>query len=108
MLASSKESLTHLHLCSITLTGGSWRNILSLLAREYRCLTSFKFDHLREEEGVMSGEEKASSHTLDFGDARDNVPDAYRQGLNLTERPRCQHKPVCTVKYDGCRKHLVK
>jgi len=56
-MIASKGSLTHLSLRSIILTGGSWRIVLSLLATEYRNLTSFKFDRLREEEGVMSGED---------------------------------------------------
>jgi hypothetical protein len=101
MLASSKESLTHLDLCSINLTGGSWRSVLSLLAAEYHSLTSFKLDFLREEKGVVSGEEKPCFYTLDFGDARDHVPEAYLQSLNLIEKPRCPHRPVGTVTYDG-------
>lgn len=101
MLASSKESLTHLDLCSINLTGGSWRTVLSLLAAEYRSLTSFKLGFLREEKGVVSGEKKPCFCTLDFGDARDRVPEAYLQSLNLIEKPRRPHRPVGTVTYDG-------
>jgi hypothetical protein len=48
MLASSKESLTHLHLCSINPTEGSRRDVLSLLATDYCSLASFKLDRLRE------------------------------------------------------------
>jgi len=101
MLAFSKESLTHVDLCSINLTGGSWRNVLSVLAAEYRSLTSLKFDRLREEKGMVSSEKKVSPCTLDFGDARDHVTEAYIQGLNLIEKPRCPHRPVGTVTYDG-------
>jgi hypothetical protein len=99
MIAASKESLTHLHFRSINLTGGSWREVLSLLANEYRNLTSFKLDRLREE-GVSDGKEP-SFFTLDFGSARDHVSEAYGQGLNMVERPRCPHKPVATLTYDG-------
>lgn len=35
ILASSKESLTHITLRSITLTGSTWRNVISLLAALY-------------------------------------------------------------------------
>jgi hypothetical protein len=48
----------------------------------------------------MSGEKKASSCTIGFDEARDHVPEAYRQGLNLIEKPRCPHRPVCAVMYD--------
>lgn len=99
MLASSKESLTHLDL-SIKLTGGSWRDFLTLLADEYRNLTSFSLNHLREE-GVIPGKEEPSSYMLDFGDARDHIPEAYRQGLSLIEKSRCPHKPVGSLTYDG-------
>jgi hypothetical protein len=101
MLASSKESLTHLDLRSIKLTRGAWRDVLSLLANEYRNLRSFKFDRLREEKGMVFGKEEPCFCTLDFGDTRDHLPEAYRPGLNLIEKPRYPHKPMCTLTYDG-------
>jgi hypothetical protein len=101
MLAPSKESLTHLDLRSIKLTEGPWRNVLTLLANEYRNLTSFKFDRLFEERGMVSGKEELSFCLLDFGDTRDHLPEAYRPGLNLISRPKYPHRPVCTLAYDG-------
>jgi hypothetical protein len=111
MLASSKESLTHLDLRSIKLTGSSWRKVLLLLANEYRNLKSFKFDRLMEEEVeeevVVSGQGESSFCVLDFGDAKDHVPEAYCHGLNLIAKTRCPHKPVATVIYDGPNARLI-
>lgn len=96
MISCSMDSLTHLRFRSITLTGDSWRNVLSFVANEYRNLRSFELDRLRERKPGQK-----TSFTLDFGDARDKIPKAYLLDLNFVENARFSHKPVASLKYDG-------
>jgi hypothetical protein len=50
---------------------------------------------------MVFGKEEPCFCTLDFGDTRDHLPEAYRPGLNLIEKPRYPHKSMCTLTYDG-------
>lgn len=102
MIASSKESLTHISLRSISLTGSSWRDVLSFIAKEYHKLGSFDFDRLRE-----AKPEEDSTYTLDFGDARDHLSEEHHDGLNLIEKGRLPHKPVGSLTYDGPKARVV-
>lgn len=96
MIVSSKGSLKHIYLRSISLTGNSWRNVLSFMAREFRNLRSFDLGFLREDQPRHQ-----PRCTLDFSDAKALIPERDLPYLNLIERNRLPHKPVASLKYDG-------
>jgi hypothetical protein len=100
MIASSKESLTHIHLRQVSLTGNStWRNVLSLIAKEYRKLTSFNLALLREI-GI-------ESLNVDFSDAKAHIPDEYCPGLKLIEKGKIPYNRVMSLSYNGLSGGLV-
>jgi hypothetical protein len=94
MIASSKESLTHIHLRQVSLTGNStWRNVSSFIAKEYRELTSVNLAFLRE-----IGTE---SLKVDFSDAKAHIPDEYCPGLNLIEKRKIPYNRLLSLSYNG-------
>jgi hypothetical protein len=94
MIASSKESLTHIHLRRVSLTGDStWRNVLSFIAKEYRELTSVNLAFLRE-----IGTE---SLQVDFLDAKAHIPDEYCPGLNWIEKRKIRNNRLLSLSYNG-------
>jgi hypothetical protein len=94
MITSSKESLTHIHLRQVLLTGNStWRNVLSLIAKEYRKLTSVNLAFLSET-GI-------ESQNVDFSDAKAHIPDEYCPDLNLVGKGKIPYNRVVSLSYNG-------
>lgn len=95
MLASSKETLTHIRLRQVTLSDDmTWRELLSFIAKEYRALTCFHLFILREKPEM--------SPPVDFRDVKVNdVPEECRLGLELIEKGPPHNKRVTRLSYNG-------
>lgn len=95
MLASSKETLTHIRLRQVTLGDDmTWRELLSFIAKEYRALTCFHLFILREKPEM--------SPPVDFRDVKVNdVPEECRLGLELIEKGPPHNKRVTRLSYNG-------
>lgn len=95
MIASSKESLTHVGFQQVVLNHGStWREVLMYIAKEYRALTSFALSILREtDDGGLA---------VDFREVRDEqIPEKCRPGLKLTPKGPDGNKRVTRLAYTG-------
>lgn len=95
MLASSKESLTHIRLRQVTLSDEmTWREVLSFIAKEYQALTCFDLSTLRKKTGT--------SPPIDFRDVKtSDVPEECRLGLELIEKGPPHNKRVTRLSYNG-------
>jgi hypothetical protein len=95
MIASSKESLTHVSFQQVVLNQGStWREVLMYIAKEYRTLTSFALSILRETDD--------GGFAVDFREVRDeHIPEQCRAGLTLTLKGPDGNKRVTKLAYSG-------
>ena len=95
ILASSKETLTHLRLRQVTLGDEmTWRELLSFIAKGYPSLTYFELRILRDKTG--------SSAPIDFRDVKAiDVPEECQPGLELIEKGPPHNKRVVTLSYNG-------
>ena len=95
MIASSKESLTHITFQQVVLNQGStWREILTLIANEYRALTSFTLAIIRETND--------GGPAVDFREVKDeDIPEECRAGLSLTPKGPAGNKRVTRLSYSG-------
>lgn len=95
MIASSKESLTHINLQQVVLNHGStWWEVLTFIANEYRALTSFTIAIIRETDG--------GGPAVDFREVKDeNIPEQCRAGLKITPKGAAGNKRVTRLAYDG-------
>jgi hypothetical protein len=95
MMASSKESLTHITFQQVVLNHGStWREVLTSIAKEYRALVSFTLAIIRETDG--------GGPAVDFRDVKDeDIPEERRAGLNLTPKGPVGNKRITRLAYNG-------
>lgn len=94
MLAASKESLTELRLRGLTFVGQStWRNVLPIIARDFRNPVSLSIARLYEDEmGYMA---------IDFPGMKTCVPEEYRPGLELLEKGHVYNRRMASTDYKG-------
>jgi hypothetical protein len=95
MIASSKESLTHITFQQVVLNHGSkWQEALTYIAKEYRALASFKLSILRETDD--------GGPAVDFREVRDeDITEQCRPGLKLTPKGPDGNKRVTRLAYSG-------
>jgi len=93
MLACSKESLTRIDLRSISLDdeGPTWNELLSLIAKSFTALTSFRVNFLSRD--------RDRSASIDFYKTLDYIPQEFRAGLKF--RAKAPEKRVMGMSYDG-------
>lgn len=93
LLANSKDTLTTLHLGMIVLIGhDSWKDLLSIVGREYPKLTEFRFVVLRQ--GGPLG------HAVDLiGLNKDQVPEQCRPGLDMPFKGPPENKRLTRITY---------
>jgi hypothetical protein len=93
MLACSKESLTRIDLRSISLDdeGPTWNELLSLIAKRFTALTSFRVSFLSRD--------RDHSASIDFYKTLEHIPQEFRAGLKF--RAKAPEKRVMGMSYDG-------
>ena len=94
MLACSKESLTRLSLRSIHLEeeGSTWKDLLSLIAKDFTALKSFHVLFLYEGNGGHDAK-------IDFHFTLEHISQKFRSGLRYREK--AAEKRVTGMAYDG-------
>ncbi|KAH0158788.1 hypothetical protein KCU67_g7375, partial [Aureobasidium melanogenum] len=95
LLANSKDTLTTLHLGMVVFTDhDSWKDLLSIVGRDYPQLTEFRLGVLRQV-GPLS-------HAVDvFGFNKDQVPEQCRPGLDMPLKGPLENKRLTQIKYQG-------
>ena len=95
MIASSKQSLTHITFKQVVLHQGStWRKVLTSIANEYHALTSFALAIIREA--------KDGDPAVDFREVREeDVREQFRAGLELDSRGPPGNKRTTRLAYSG-------
>ena len=88
MLACSRETLTRISLRSISLDESTWEEFLSLIAREFRALTSFDLMGLT-----------GHGNRLDFHKAPEHIPREFEAGVSF--RAKAPERRVMGMKYNG-------